>query len=441
MQNAKVEPAKCSSHSSESESDPQQIPAHFENSSSTVDSTSNQIFTQATYEAPPKVKKRMKTSDVDFNKEKTNLIVNYLPQSFTDQEFFNLFSTVGRVNKARIIRHRQTGYSFGYGFIDMASAEDAERAIRKLNQYQIGHKRLKVAYSLPSGDRTRNINLYIKGVPKHWTRKDLEEHFSKFGAIRNARILFDPATQTGTGVGFLLYAEKAMAERACEEMSGQTLPSATEPVQISFARSQSQPPIEWLVQASMLTGFPAAVTPTASLAPVATSAILSNAQTVQPAINQAQLNQGTCKGRRYNPMVRPTAVANNTRAQQPLFVAPQQQLQQSQMFVLPYNQFGQQIQGLDLQALIAQQQAQTVNTSATPVSAAGIPATQASATTNFQQAAAPQQTVPQAQNLSQISQSVPFHVIPAGISQLAQPFQFQQVPQQASHSFYQTGVM
>ena len=80
MQNAKVEPAKCSSHSSESESDPQQIPAHFENSSSTVDSTSNQIFTQATYEAPPKVKKRMKTSDVDFNKEKTNLIVNYLPQ-------------------------------------------------------------------------------------------------------------------------------------------------------------------------------------------------------------------------------------------------------------------------------------------------------------------------------------------------------------------------
>ena len=36
------------------------------------------------------------------------------------------------------------------------------KAIKKLNQYQIGHKRLKVAYSLPSGERTRNINLYIK---------------------------------------------------------------------------------------------------------------------------------------------------------------------------------------------------------------------------------------------------------------------------------------
>ena len=69
---------------------------------------------------------------------------------------------MGKCNKARIIRHRQTGYSYGYGFIDMGSSEDAEKAIKKLNQYQIGHKRLKVAYSLPSGERTRNINLYIK---------------------------------------------------------------------------------------------------------------------------------------------------------------------------------------------------------------------------------------------------------------------------------------
>ena len=88
MQNVKVENAKCSDHSSESSE--AQPTAHFENSSSTIDSTSNQIFTQPTYEAPPKVKKRMKTSDVDFNKEKTNLIVNYLPQVSLFFSFFKL---------------------------------------------------------------------------------------------------------------------------------------------------------------------------------------------------------------------------------------------------------------------------------------------------------------------------------------------------------------
>ena len=56
----------------------------------------------------------------------------------------------------------------------MATASDAEKAIKKLNQYQIGHKRLKVAYSLPSGERTRNINLYIKVRKKLYIGSELD---------------------------------------------------------------------------------------------------------------------------------------------------------------------------------------------------------------------------------------------------------------------------
>lgn len=257
-----------------------------------------------------RAKKRPRTSDADFNKDKTNLIVNYLPQSFTDQEFFNLFSTVGKVNKARIIRHRQTGYSYGYGFIDMATADDADKAIKKLNQYQIGHKRLKVAYSLPSGERTRNINLYIKGLPKSWTKRDLENAFRPFGEIRNARILLDPATQMGTGVGFLLYAQKHMAEKASEAMNGKTLNDGTEPLQISFARSQSQPPLEWILQTSLLQSYQ-------GVAPQATSAY---------------------KGRRYNPIVRPNSgLMTNAAAQrtaQPIMLANQQV---QPMIMVPYS--------------------------------------------------------------------------------------------------------
>jgi len=46
----------------------------------------------------------------------------------------------------------------------------------------------------------------------------LENAFRPFGDIRNARILLDPATQMGTGVGFLLYAQKHQAEKASEVM-------------------------------------------------------------------------------------------------------------------------------------------------------------------------------------------------------------------------------
>ena len=61
-----------------------------------------------------------------------------------------------------------------------------------------------------------NFNYWLQGLPKNWTKKDLEGAFRQYGIIRNARILLDPATQMGTGVGFLLYAKKDMAEKACE---------------------------------------------------------------------------------------------------------------------------------------------------------------------------------------------------------------------------------
>ena len=42
----------------------------------------------------------------------TNLIINYLPQNMTDKEFYHLFSLVGPVTSARVIRDKQTGYRF-----------------------------------------------------------------------------------------------------------------------------------------------------------------------------------------------------------------------------------------------------------------------------------------------------------------------------------------
>ena len=44
--------------------------------------------------------------------EKTNLIVNYLPQNLTDEDFHKLFSSIGPVVTTRVIRDRETGYRF-----------------------------------------------------------------------------------------------------------------------------------------------------------------------------------------------------------------------------------------------------------------------------------------------------------------------------------------
>ena len=47
------------------------------------------------------------------NETRTKLIINYLPQSMTDEDFFALFLTSGPIESASVARDKSTGYSFG----------------------------------------------------------------------------------------------------------------------------------------------------------------------------------------------------------------------------------------------------------------------------------------------------------------------------------------
>jgi len=104
---------------------------------------------------------------------KTNLIVNYLPQNLTDDEFRALFMKHGHVTASKVVRDRATGYSYGFGFIDYATEAEAERAVQALNGSQLQHKRIKVAFSR-QGDNIKGANLYIRQLPKSATVHDLE---------------------------------------------------------------------------------------------------------------------------------------------------------------------------------------------------------------------------------------------------------------------------
>ena len=65
-------------------------------------------------------------SDLPDN-SRTNLIINYLPQTLSDAEFNQLFAALGPVQSARILRDKRTGYSFGYGFVNYQKEDDATR--------------------------------------------------------------------------------------------------------------------------------------------------------------------------------------------------------------------------------------------------------------------------------------------------------------------------
>uniref|UniRef100_A0A8C3QTC0 RRM domain-containing protein n=1 Tax=Cyanoderma ruficeps TaxID=181631 RepID=A0A8C3QTC0_9PASS len=75
---------------------------------------------------------------------KTNLIVNYLPQSMSQEELRSLFGSLGDIESCKLVRDKVTGQSLGYGFVNYVEAGDADRAIGALNGLKLQTKTIKV---------------------------------------------------------------------------------------------------------------------------------------------------------------------------------------------------------------------------------------------------------------------------------------------------------
>ena len=64
----------------------------------------------------------------------------------TNVDMFNLFSPYGNLISVRIMVEKDSGRSRGFGFVSYDNPESAAFAIKELNGYAIGNKRLKVQH-------------------------------------------------------------------------------------------------------------------------------------------------------------------------------------------------------------------------------------------------------------------------------------------------------
>uniref|UniRef100_A0A3Q3L9E7 ELAV-like protein n=1 Tax=Mastacembelus armatus TaxID=205130 RepID=A0A3Q3L9E7_9TELE len=181
---------------------------------------------------------------------RTNLIVNYLPQSMSQDELRSLFSSVGDVESAKLIRDKVAGnlpllycycsHSLGYGFVNFVNPSDAERAISTLNGLRLQSKTIKVSFARPSSDMIKDANLYISGLPRTLSQTELEDMFARYGRIINSRVLVDQASGLSRGVAFIRFDKRAEAEDAVKHLNGHTPPGSSEPITVKFAANPNQ---------------------------------------------------------------------------------------------------------------------------------------------------------------------------------------------------------
>ena len=74
----------------------------------------------------------------------TNIYVGNLAFSTDSAALRTLFADHGEVSNAQVITDRDTGRSRGFGFVEMASAEDAQKAIAAIDGSTVDGRQLKV---------------------------------------------------------------------------------------------------------------------------------------------------------------------------------------------------------------------------------------------------------------------------------------------------------
>jgi RNA recognition motif-containing protein len=81
-----------------------------------------------------------------------NIYVGNLAWSATADDLLDIFGQYGKVARAQVITDRETGRSRGFGFVEMESDEEAQKAIEALNGFPHENRPLTVNEAKPRED-------------------------------------------------------------------------------------------------------------------------------------------------------------------------------------------------------------------------------------------------------------------------------------------------
>jgi len=85
----------------------------------------------------------------------SNLYVGNLSFDTREEDLHELFTGYGEVVSAKVIMDRDTGRPRGFGFVEMAQEEDAQKAVESLDGQEFQGRNIKVNVAKPRESRPR----------------------------------------------------------------------------------------------------------------------------------------------------------------------------------------------------------------------------------------------------------------------------------------------
>ena len=85
--------------------------------------------------------------------QKNKLFVGSLPYSMRDEDLEKLFAEHGKVTSAVVIMDRATNRSKGFGFVEFETDEEAQAAMKALNESEVEGRKIVVNEARPREER------------------------------------------------------------------------------------------------------------------------------------------------------------------------------------------------------------------------------------------------------------------------------------------------
>ncbi len=82
-----------------------------------------------------------------------NIYVGNLSYQATDDDLREAFEKFGQVTSAQVIKDKFTGRSRGFGFVEMPSNEEGQKAIEGVNNQDVAGRPVRVNEARPREDR------------------------------------------------------------------------------------------------------------------------------------------------------------------------------------------------------------------------------------------------------------------------------------------------
>jgi len=111
---------------------------------------------------------------------KGNIFVKNLHESIDNKTLYDTFSVFGNILSCKVVIDKDSQKSRGYGYVHYVDDKSAKKAIDGVHGMTISERRVHAELFKPREERIKSIkftNVYIKYIPKHWSRDDLAKIF------------------------------------------------------------------------------------------------------------------------------------------------------------------------------------------------------------------------------------------------------------------------